>query len=196
MRKTLLGLPKAPRTALPPLGVVHIPKLYAEELAQRGKIANGIYTSERLGVTFPVLAGFSATTDVPQAEFAMRRQSPVGLGILMFVPGKQPSAEFFDGLSKGFAQALPKGSSLTSLQDSLVTVAGLPGQRRTWAISGIGQWLRASLIPLCSGQANYVFVQWWGDEKTRDLLDRWLTSVQLIRGGAAPICREISEPPK
>jgi hypothetical protein len=162
------------------------PKL---DIFGKGTVSNGKYMNRVLGFEAVVPPGFSAhTSKILEVELPLPHRA---VGLVMFEPSRKPFTaehDFFASIANpmskhffgdGNPQEVSTASSSTPFGDAVA---------RTYRIR-LGATVvlsRLMVLPVCSGRAGLVVVQFWNDNMSEAAIDEWSRSFKPLR--EASVC--------
>ncbi len=183
MARTLLGLPKDPLPAAPPFERTSIRLLVDpyRSFAHQGEWENGTWTSEPLGMTIRVPAGFKPVD--PGANEATMRDASSG-SFAEFHVVFQPAT---DTLRQAIVRQIVSGARHSMLMRAgLLTYTGDDETQRPDGTAHDYHWqwtaggrLDVRFLPACGGKGAVVVVTGWNSYTGQVATDRWLGAFRL-----------------
>lgn len=150
------------------------------------------YIDDELGLEAELPEGAKATAEQPGLRIALQTDGAMALVSLAARTFSGQSAEdFFQATYGSVGTALSRGEALIPMEQAsrVVDVGWASGLARSWRVSDTGRFLRAVLVPVCSGKASLGFA-FAGSKEGVEALEGWLKHFAL-RTGTAPACTRL-----
>ncbi|MFO0554658.1 MAG: hypothetical protein U0271_40145 [Polyangiaceae bacterium] len=193
-KKLTAALLKLPKQAPKPVVIssLTIPPRVALPEPVKGKVEDGIYRNEWLRLAGRIPKGMRAIVDRDQIEVIIERKNTPVFGAFYVSQRMTTDAlneETFETIRRVFASELKKKSlKLKEAGGGAVETTMGNAVDKRWKVKDTSIVLRAVLVPICAGTGSLVFVQIYGDDQSKRVVDGWLDSFKFGGGRDLPAC--------
>jgi hypothetical protein len=174
-----------------PVTTLQAPPRVALPEPRKGRLDGDVYANDWLGLTGRVPPGMLTEVGGDIDLIVHRPDVAIwgGVGISLRVADPEQNEKTFDEVESAFAASASRfgGRTEATGSRSIRTLLG-SGIERTWRLRGTSLEERAVLIPICASMGSIVFVQIYGDQYAKSVLDAWMESFRWLHGRNLTAC--------
>lgn len=157
---------------------------------ESGAFFGNVYASRFLGIAATLPPGVPGTIGKGALELKIGRRDVVVAGVLTLsdrMTTPRCVEEVLQEIARGFVKGL-KGKPIAVVDSRPITLPLGYGIERLCSVTGTNIFMRAVMVPVCSGNGSYVFIQTFAAPYAKGVLDGWLSSFRWMGRERPPVC--------
>ena len=159
-----------------------------------GRVEGDLYTNEWLGVVGRIPRGMSTEQGADALDLVIRHPGGMAVGALavsLRTSTKELDEKTFSEVLDSFRHSLrEQGVDLPVDVTSTgpVEIALGRGTESKWHVAHTAVEVRMLQLPICAGTGSVVFVEFYGDARSREVLDSWVDGHRWLHGRNLEAC--------